>query len=152
MPPYSYPRAVLSGLQALTPDRLRGRSQGGVLATRNSSVIRLFLYNHPVLSATTGQACAMSVQLPSGVAGSALEHATLARIDDTHTNPKAKWQALGEPEYPSAADLAELETASEVVWGALKVEARLTDDSSGGAQFELSVPANGLAVVDLPAA
>ena len=124
-----------------------------MLATRNSSVIRLFLYNHPVLSATTGQACAMSVQLPSGVAGSALEHATLARIDDTHTNPKAKWQALGEPEYPSAADLAELETASEGVWGALKAEATLlTEDSSGGAQFELSVPANGLAVVDLPAA
>ena len=123
-----------------------------MLATRNSSVIRLFLYNHPVLSATTGQACAMSVQLPSSVAGSALQHATLARIDGTHTNPKAKWQALGEPEYPSAAQLSELETASEVVWGALKAEATLTEDSAGGAQFELSVPANGLAVVDLPAA
>ena len=111
-------------------------------------------HQHPVLT-TSGilfNVLPSGNVLPSSVAGSALQQATLARIDGTHTNPKAKWQALGEPEYPSAAQLSELETASEVVWGALKAEATLTEDSAGGVQFELSVPANGLAVVDLPAA
>jgi xylan 1,4-beta-xylosidase len=34
--------------------------------------------------------------------------ARLVRIDARHANPKARWQALGSPEYPSQADLAQI--------------------------------------------
>ena len=66
---------------------------GGLLATRNATTLRIFLYNHPTMSSTTGMTCNMTVHLPTGVSRTALAHATLARIDETHTNPKAKfWQ------------------------------------------------------------
>lgn len=70
--------------------------------------------------------------------------AKLARIDETHANPKAKFQSLGQPEYPTAAELAQLETASTVIWEPLKGEAQFAAES-----LTLTVPANGLAVIDL---
>ena len=51
----------------------------------------------------------MTVELPAGVTAGALAAAKLARIDETHSNPKAKFQAISEPEYPTAAELVELE-------------------------------------------
>ena len=65
---------------------------GGLLATRNATTLRIFLYNHPTMSSTTGMTCNMTVHLPTGVSRTALAHATLARIDETHTNPKAKFK------------------------------------------------------------
>ena len=66
-------------------------------------------------------------------------------IDENHTNPKARFKQLGEPKYPPVAQLAQLETASEVVWGELAAEAMIV-----GSAFTLTVPATGLAVVDVP--
>ena len=122
---------------------------GGLLATRNATALRLFLYNHPTMSATAGMMCSMTVQLPASVSSTALAHATLARIDETHTNPKAKFKELGEPQYPTPTELDALEAASEVVWGKLSDEQLNLPRSSGVQQFTLAVPANGLAVVDL---
>jgi xylan 1,4-beta-xylosidase len=122
---------------------------GGLLATRNASTLRLFLYNHPTMSATTGMTCTMTVQLPASVSSTALARATLARIDETHTNPKAKFKELGEPLYPTPAELDALEAASEVVWGKLSDEQLSQPGPSAVQQFTLAVPANGLAVVDL---
>ena len=128
---------------------------GGVLATQNATTLRLFLYNHPTMSSTSGRTCEFTVQLPTAVTSAALARATLARIDEMHANPKAKFKQLGEPQYPTAAELAALETASEVVWGELKADAFLTAASAveelaaTAAEFTLKVPANGLAVVDV---
>jgi xylan 1,4-beta-xylosidase len=38
--------------------------------------------------------------------------AWIERIDDDHANPRRLWQTMGEPEYLSAAQVAQLETAS----------------------------------------
>jgi hypothetical protein len=121
---------------------------GGLLATRNATTLRLFLYNHPTMSSTTGMTCNMTVRLPTGVSSTALAHAALARIDERHTNPKAKFKELGEPQYPTSTELSALEVASEVMWGKLSDE-QLDTGSSTAALFTLEVPANGLAVVDL---
>lgn len=132
---------------------------GGLLATRNATTLRLFLYNHPTMSSTTGMACNMTVQVPTGVSSTALANAALARIDETHTNPKAKFKELGEPQYPTSTEIDALEKASEVIWGKLSDEQLDTTSSTGalenhprsmaGTQFSLRVPANGLAVVDV---
>ncbi len=132
---------------------------GGLLATRNATTLRLFLYNHPTMSQTTGLMCNMTVQVPIGVSSAALAHAAVARIDDTHTNPKAKFKELGEPQYPTSTELDALEAASEVIWGKLSDERLDTASSTialensprstAAPQFTLAVPPNGLAVVDL---
>ncbi len=36
----------------------------------------------------------------------------IERIDDDHANPRGLWQAMGEPEYLSASQVAQLDTAS----------------------------------------
>jgi hypothetical protein len=153
----------------LHPKRLVGSSRctdaqnntaGGLLATSNGTTLRLFLYNHPILSATAGIACKMTVQLPASVANaSALVGggaALATRIDDTHTNPKAAFMRMGQPQYPTAAQLATLEKASELVWTSLR-EAGVMVVVGGGnggdnGEFRLAVtvPANGLVVVDVP--
>ncbi len=38
--------------------------------------------------------------------------ARLSRIDADHANPKRRWQELGEPEYPTPAEIGELHAAS----------------------------------------
>ena len=80
------PTALGGGGAAVTrcTDTLNNTA-GGLLATKNASTLRLFLYNHPTMSSTTGLPCAMTVALP---AGAALAAATLGRIDETHANPK----------------------------------------------------------------
>jgi hypothetical protein len=78
------------------------------------------------------------------ITAAAVAGAKLARIDETHANPKAKFQSLGEPQYPTAAELTLLETASTVLWVPLKGEAQFAAGS-----LTLTVPANGLAVIDL---
>ena len=40
---------------------------------------------------------------------------TLERIDESHANAKAAWLALGSPEYPSAAEIRQMEEASRLV-------------------------------------
>ena len=40
---------------------------GGILATKNATTLRLFLYNHPVMSSTSGMDCEMTVELPADV-------------------------------------------------------------------------------------
>ena len=53
-----------------------------------------------------------------------------------YTNPKAHFRQLGKPEH---SRVAQLEAASEVVWGTLAAEA-----SIAGSVFTLTAPANGL--------
>ena len=127
----------------------QNNTAGGVLATYNGTTLRLFLYNHPVLSATAGIDCKMTVQLSrSGFSGSALlsgaSYAT--RIDETHTNPKAAFKQMGQPQYPTVAQLTTLEKASELVWMSLQEVGVVV----GGSGLTVTVPANGLVVVDVP--
>ena len=116
----------------------------GVLATKNATAVRLFLYNHPGVSGTNGSDCAITVAL-SGLASMA--GAKMTRIDSTNSNPKAAYVAMGSPPYPTVAQLAALELASELHWGTLEGGVAV---GGGGGSFTLTVPANGMAVVDVP--
>lgn len=46
-----------------------------------------------------------------------------AVIDSKHANPLGCWEAQGKPEYPTKAQLAELELASQLVWENIPAEA-----------------------------
>ena len=39
-----------------------------------------------------------------------------------HANPLGCWEAQGKPEYPTKAQLAELELASQLVWESIPAE------------------------------
>jgi xylan 1,4-beta-xylosidase len=41
--------------------------------------------------------------------------ADIERIDEDHANPRRRWREMGEPEYPSRAEIERLETASRLV-------------------------------------
>ena len=143
----------------------RNSTASGMLATSNGTALRLFLYNHPLFSGTAGSNCTVTVALGSGAtaaranfthdstAGNAghpsvdLGAATLTRIDDAHSNPKGAYVMMGSPAYPSESQLAELEAASALRPAPLSADA--TAVVSAGS-FTLTVPANGLAVIDVP--
>ena len=126
----------------------RNNTASGVLATSNGTALRLFLYNHPLFSSTEGSDCAITVTLDGATVDETVG-ASMTRIDATHSNPKAAYLKQGSPEYPSKAQLAELETASELVWEPLPMLAAGSGGQAGASSFTVTVPANGLAVVDL---
>ena len=76
-------------------------------------------------------------------AGSAAA-ATLRRIDLEHANAKRRWQQMGEPEYPSAAEVAELHEASR-----LRDELQPFELTGGTLRVEAIMPPQSVAAIDL---
>jgi xylan 1,4-beta-xylosidase len=66
---------------------------GGVLVTSNGSFVNIFLYNHQI-SGDPGSNCTLTIAV-SGTTAAAVAKATIARIDQTHSNPKASFVTLG---------------------------------------------------------
>lgn len=76
-------------------------------------------------------------------AGSAAA-ATLRRIDLEHANAKRRWQQMGEPEYPSAAEVAALHEASR-----LRDELQPFELTGGTLRVEAIMPPQSVAAIDL---
>ncbi|HTU93452.1 MAG TPA: hypothetical protein VMF69_25455, partial [Gemmataceae bacterium] len=70
--------------------------------------------------------------------------ATLERIDDSHANAKAAWQALGAPEHPTETQIRQLEEASRLIGEALPwhYEERT-------AHFEVDLPPHAVAALTI---
>ena len=143
----------------------------GVLATTLSSAanasdartMRVFVWNHPPTFAESPSApCNVTVEFGAGggsfgdrdpangtrdgASDGASDGATpirtrMARVDVGHANPMAAWTAMGSPTYPSPSQLAELETASELVWENV--------EQAGTPSLTAVVPAHGLVIYDL---
>jgi len=82
-----------------------------------------------------------SLTLHGAGSGAAAE---LRRIDLEHANAKRRWQQMGEPEYPSPAEVAELHEASRLrneiqpfvlTGGALRVETIMPPQSVAAIEF-----------------
>jgi xylan 1,4-beta-xylosidase len=84
---------------------------------------------------------AVEVEL-AGLAGRRPRAATLARIDATHANPRAAWEAMGRPESLQPAQVAALEAASALVPEAIGV-----DGDGTVARVALAMPADAMALV-----
>lgn len=50
----------------------------------------------------------------SGLFGGAPLSSSLVRIDETHANPKARWQAMGSPKYMTESQIEDLRNASQL--------------------------------------
>ncbi len=74
----------------------------------------------------------------------AVARATVERIDQDHANPRRTWEAMGEPTYPSPAQLDALHAASRLAPEPISVEA-----DGDGAALTLDVPAHAVAAVTL---
>lgn len=111
-----------------------------VLAVRGGHTLQLLAHNHN----TPGQPIAtedVTINLP-GLAPST--PVTIARIDDEHLNPKAAWIAQGQPEYPTRAQLAELEQAAELITQPATLEATGT-----GSAIKFALPPHGVVAITL---
>lgn len=85
----------------------------GGFAARNASHVLLLLYNQ----ATRGDPihdCAVTVRAGSAGVHSAASTSTVYRIDQDHAAPKAAWESLGAPQWPTAAQNSKILAASEM--------------------------------------
>jgi xylan 1,4-beta-xylosidase len=70
--------------------------------------------------------------------------ATVARIDDDHANPRRRWNEIGRPTYPAAADIRELREASKLVR-----EPQSWKSREPTVTFALSLPPQAVAAVEM---
>ena len=68
----------------------------------------------------------------------------IERIDEDHANPRQLWRAMGEPEYLSALQVHELETAS-----ALRREVQPWSHESGNLDLEVVLPPQSVAAITI---
>lgn len=110
-----------------------------VLAARGAGVpLTLLAYNHNTpgrdISAET-----VTITL-KGVPPTT--PATITYIDATRVNPKQKWIDLGSPEYPTPAQLAEIDQASQLAPEALTLAA-----APDGSQLTFTLSPHGIAAI-----
>jgi len=75
--------------------------------------------------------------------GAARRRVSIARVDASHGSPIQAWQAMGSPSWPTREQIAILKKAAQT---GEPETAQLGDDAS----LKLSLPAHGLAVVEVP--
>ena len=107
-------------LHAAGDRRLTVENQGAsrtaeVLPLSDGGTVTLFVYNHDI-EARDIKAEQVELQLHGAV-----KSLRAAYIDSRHANPCGCWEAQGKPDYPTPAQLAEIENASQLVWENLPV-------------------------------
>ena len=111
-----------------------------MLAVRRNDNLTLLVYNHNIPGAeiaTENVSITLKGIMPD-------KPATLTRIDQGSANPKKKWIDLGIPEYPTRAQLSEIELASLPVTQVLA-----STPVADGCILEFSIPAHGTASITL---
>ena len=114
----------------------------GALAGRNATHALVVLYNQAPRGAPI-QACSVDVRSHTTRDGNSASP-TLWRIDDDHANPKARWEALGAPQWPTGDQNRQIYAASLMLPQPALVSAQ-------GA-VSVSVPPQGVAALSFPLA
>jgi xylan 1,4-beta-xylosidase len=127
------------GDQRLTVDGGAG-STVEILAVRDDAKVTLLAYNHNVPGEPIN-AESVAIHL-KGISPNT--PASIARIDQEHTNPKQKWIDMGSPNYPTRTQLAELERASVPV-----VEKLVPETVEDGCVLRFTLPPHGVAAITL---
>ena len=70
--------------------------------------------------------------------------ASIERIDEDHANPRLLWQSMGEPEYLSALQVQQLETAS-----VLRKESQPWTRKQGNIHLAVAVPPQSVAAITI---
>jgi xylan 1,4-beta-xylosidase len=119
-------------------DREIGTSSSHLIATKRSSdgALVLAAYN---LAPPGGVGAPLQLRLQISGAG---KMAHIQRVDQTHANPMPLYKKMGAPVYPSADQVRALIAAADL--GPTQTLALRRG------QLDLTVPANGLALIEIP--
>jgi xylan 1,4-beta-xylosidase len=133
-------------LDTMMTTGIRGNADVDALATRGVSEAAVMLWNyHDADVPAPATPTTLRIQgLPATLGRVLLTH---YRIDDTHSNAYTVWLAMGSPQQPSAAQLAELKRRDglqllgspqwlEVVHGQATISAELPRQSVSLLHFE----------------
>jgi xylan 1,4-beta-xylosidase len=133
---------------AIIAESVRAEPDTGVVATRaDDGSLRILLWNYHDVAA--GFDVESPVKLT--IAGIGDSHttsaATITRVDEQHANAFTKWRAMGEPQDPTIEQIATLHEAAN-----LKPESlSLSVSGNGDVSFEVSLPRQSVALIDIPA-
>lgn len=114
-----------------------------VLSTANSTHARVFVTNHPPISSNPGNTCTVTISFANKALSSST--AQICTVGAKDSNPKAAWQAMGSPEYPTDEQLGKLEDASALVWAPFTLTEVKTDEHAA----KLAMAPNSLVVLDI---
>jgi len=104
-----------AGAQRLTVEGEPHRT-AEVMALSDGNKVTIFAYNHDI-EARDIQTETMELCL-----NGKLSSLKMAVIDETHTAPYKAWEDMGQPAYPTPAQLDALHTASQLVWEPIAVD------------------------------
>jgi len=125
------------------------RNTGGLLALRNSSDVLFLLYNHNVVGAPISD-CTINVTVTGLInPPKSIKQATIIRIDEQNTNPKAKWLSMGKPEYLTKQQIDVLKSASVMIPNLFSSSVVIQYNGST-VSFSLPLPKHGLAAINIP--
>ena len=99
-----------AGNKRLSVENIEASRTAEVLALSDGETVTLFVYNHDIEERDIKEEC-VALKLAGEV-----KSISVAWIDSEHTNPCGCWEAMGKPAYPTKAQLAEIEYASQLVW------------------------------------
>lgn len=129
---------------AVTTDTANGKQcDVTVLSTSNGTSARVFVANHPLISSDPGVDCSVSITFANQKLASST--AQMCKIDANTSNPKAAWQQMGSPVYPTDEQLVKLEAASALVWTTVALTETAPDEHGA----KLAVAPNSLVVLDI---
>lgn len=136
---------VFEMLHALGHERIAVRcdneSTVEMLATRSGSELNLLVYNHNIPDAEIHE---QEVQITiQGVIPA--EPISIRRIDSMNANPKQKWIELGNPEYPTKEELAQIEQASRVIPASLRFET-----NQDGSVLRFAIAPHAVIAINVP--
>lgn len=124
-------------LETVMTDGVRADADVGVLATRYpDGGVRVLLWNYHD-DDVPGDAAVIRMQVKGMPAN---RDDWLFRVDGSHANAFAAWQAMGSPQSPNATQYAELEKASEIT----PERPTLISRKGRAAIYEIVVPRQGV--------
>jgi len=129
------------GLDEIVRHGVRGKPDVGALASRDGSRIAVLSWHYHD-DDLAGAAARVSVSLAGAPEGrpAAVRH---FRVDQERSNAFTLWQALGSPQEPTEAQLAELEEASRLA--EIEGPASFREDA-GALVYEFELPRQGVSL------
>jgi len=111
----------------------------GVFGTQNDSHYHILIYNHQIPDAPIQT---VNMTITFGPVKPMNYIATIRRIDELNANPIATWNSLGSPEYPTNAQIKQMQDSSEMIHYPMSYTS-----SNNYLTFEVSVPPHGVASI-----
>ncbi|MFY9979557.1 MAG: glycosyl hydrolase family 39, partial [Candidatus Sulfotelmatobacter sp.] len=126
-------------LHTLGDERIALSSNSALLTRRNDGTLVLAVWNYapPGQDASGTSAKTFTLLLK----GTNAQHAFISRVDHDHSDFRATYEKMGGPQYPTQAQIVQLRQAADLP---PPEEQQITNS-----QLEITVPAHGLAVIEL---